>query len=49
MARAQAGPPLALEITMFFGLDCAAAEAAEDNAAVVNIQSLRVIHGSPFE
>src|SRR5579864_3639578 len=43
MARAQAGPPLALEITMCFGLGCAAAAAAEDTAAVVSIQSLLVI------
>lgn len=33
---------------MFFGLDCAAAGAAADNAAVANIQSLLVMRGSPF-
>ena len=43
MARAHAGVPLPLAITIFLAPDCAAADDAEDKAAALNIQSLLVI------
>jgi hypothetical protein len=43
MARAQARAPFPLDMTMFFGLDCAPLAAAAGNAAVLNIQSRLVM------
>jgi len=48
MALAQARAPFELEMTMFFAADCALdASPAEDNAAVLNIQSLLVMCTPP--
>src|SRR5579872_5528075 len=48
IARAQARSPLPLAITMFLGPGCAPADAADDKAAALNIQSLLVMCRSPY-